>query len=77
LAKSPKSKLDYMAEYQRRPGNVKKRVQRNAARRLMIRNGRASVGDGKDVDHRDTNTQNNSPSNLRIQSRKENRRRGR
>ena len=34
----------------------------------MIKNGRATKGDGKDVDHKDGNPQNNSPSNLRMMS---------
>lgn len=62
-----------MAEYQKRPENVKKRVARNKARRLMIqKHGKAALK-GKDVDHKDGNPPNNKPSNLRIMSRKENR----
>ena len=34
----------------------------------MIKQGRASVGDGKDVDHKNGNPQDNSPTNLRMSS---------
>lgn len=52
MAKSSKAKLEYMAEYQQKPENVDKRVARNRARRHAIADGKAAVGDGKDVDHK-------------------------
>jgi len=52
MTKTSKAKLAYMAEYQKRPENVDKRVQRNAARREAIRDGDAKKGDGKEVDHK-------------------------
>ena len=45
---------------------VADRTARVLARREMIKNGKAKVGDGKDVDHKDGNPQNNSKRNLRI-----------
>jgi len=39
----------------------------------MIKSGKAKKGDGKDVDHKDGNANNNSPSNLRVMSRYTNR----
>lgn len=39
------------AQYQSTPEQKKNRAQRNKARRLMIREGKAAKGDGKDVDH--------------------------
>ena len=39
MTKSSKAKLEYMAEYQKRPENVDKRVERNRARREAIREG--------------------------------------
>lgn len=42
----------YDREYQARPEQVKKRVERNAARREMAREGLVHKGDGKDVDHK-------------------------
>lgn len=51
MPKSTKAKLAYMAKYQQQPSEVEKRVERNAARRLAIREGNAHVGDGMQVDH--------------------------
>jgi len=45
---------DYKSEYANYQGTEeqkKNRAQRNKARRLMVREGRAAKGDGKDVDH--------------------------
>lgn len=52
MTKSTKTKLAYMEEYQKKPENVDKRVARNKARRHAIADGKAAVGDGKDVDHK-------------------------
>lgn len=51
MPKSSPAKLKYMAEYQKKPENVEKRVDRNRARRHAIAAGKAHVGDGKEVDH--------------------------
>lgn len=67
---------NYSAEYARyhsKPEQIKRRAQRNAARAKMIKAGKVRKGDGRDVDHRDRNTGNNSLSNLRIQSKHKNR----
>jgi hypothetical protein len=56
-----------------RPAEKKRRAARNKARRRAIASGRARVGDGKDIDHRDGNPLNNSPGNTRVRSRKANR----
>lgn len=67
---------DYKEEYRRyhsKPEQRKRRAGRVKARRLMIKkHGKAKLR-GKDVDHKDRNPNNNSGSNLRIQSRKVNR----
>ena len=47
---------------------VDDRKARVKARREMIKQGRASVGDGKDVDHKNGNPQDNSSTNLRMSS---------
>ena len=46
---------------------------RKKARYEMEKSGKASRGDGKDVDHKDGNPKNNSKKNLRVVSRAVNR----
>ena len=59
--------------YQGKPAQKKARARRNAARRKMIRAGRAHKGDGKDVAHKDNNTKHNGMSNLALQTKRKNR----
>ena len=61
--------------YQARPDQVKKRTARNAARAAMVKAGKVSKGDGKDVGHKTPLSKggSNSRSNLRVQSRTKNR----
>lgn len=49
------------------------RASRNTARRRAEREGRVHKGDGREVDHVDSNPRRNSPSNLRVVSRRTNR----
>jgi hypothetical protein len=65
------------AMYHSSPKQKKRRAQRNAARRKMMKAGKVHKGDGKDVDHKDMNTSHNSISNLRVQSKHKNRARNR
>jgi len=46
---------------------------RNRARYAMIKAGKVSKGDGKDVAHKDDNPHNNNPKNLAVQSKAKNR----
>lgn len=67
---------DYKKEYENYQGTEeqkKRRAKRNAARRMLMREGKVAKGDGKDVDHKDSNPNNNSRSNLRVQSKSANR----
>ena len=67
---------DYKKEYEnyhKKPEQRARRSSRNKARRLAIKKHGAAAVKGKDVDHKDRNPMNNSSSNLRIQSKKENR----
>lgn len=75
MTKSSKAKLAYMAEYQKKPENVEKRVERNKARREAMREGLVHKGDGKDVDHKKMLDEggSNDKSNRRVVSAAENR----
>ena len=52
MPKSTPQKLKYQKDYNAREENKDKRVLNNAARRGAIREGRAHVGDGTEVDHK-------------------------
>lgn len=75
MPKSSPAKLAYQKKYDARPEQVAKRVKNNAARREAIKEGRAHVGDGKDVAHIKSleNGGTNDKSNLRVESRAKNR----
>jgi len=65
---------DYRKKYDERSDKQKKRTAaRKRARRFMEREGRVRKNDGKEVDHKDHNAENNSPSNLRVVSKENNR----
>ena len=69
-------KRNYKKEYenyQGKPSQKKKRASRGRARYSLMKKGRVRLGDGMDVDHKDTNANNNSSSNLRVQPKSENR----
>lgn len=75
MATSTKRKLEYQKAYNARPEETAKRVKNNAARREAIKDGRAAVGDGRDVAHKKSleNGGGNTPGNLTVQERKTNR----
>lgn len=60
-------------KYNGSPEQLKRRAQRNASRRKMEKAGKVKKGDGKDVDHRNKNTADQSTKNLRTRSVKANR----
>jgi len=69
---------DYKHEYETyhgKPQQKKNRAKRNAARRVMEKEGRVSKGDGKEVDHKKPirNGGGNDRSNLRVATKAENR----
>lgn len=67
---------DYEREYSRFQSSKKAkrdRASRNKARRQAEREGRVHKGDGKEVDHINSNPRQNSSSNLRVVSRHTNR----
>ena len=59
--------------YHASPEQKKKRASRNAARSEMEKSGKVRKGDGKDVDHKNTNANDNSKKNLRVTSKSANR----
>lgn len=63
------------ANYQGKPEQVANRSERNAARREMVKAGKAHKGDGKDVDHKKPMAKggSNAKSNLRVTSQHANR----
>lgn len=69
-------KRDLAKEYREHgslPEQKKRRAARNAARNAAIKAGKVKKGDGKEVDHKNYNALDNSPSNLRIVDKKTNR----
>jgi hypothetical protein len=67
---------DYESEYKNyhaKPEQRKKNASRKRARRLLEKEGKVKPFDGKDVIHKSGNPNNNSRSNLGVQSKSENR----
>jgi hypothetical protein len=73
------SKRNYKQEYARyqsQPIQIKRRAERNAARRKLMKEGKVSKGDGKDVNHIVASAKGklkNNESNLNVQSAHKNR----
>ena len=61
-------------KYHASPRMKKERAARNRARRELEKQGRVHKGDGKHVDHKDGNPNNNRPGNLRVMGARANRR---
>ena len=59
--------------YQGKPEQIKKTAARVQARRKMIKAGKAKVGDGKDVSHKNGNPKDNRLSNLKMETPSKNR----
>jgi histone acetyltransferase (RNA polymerase elongator complex component) len=75
MNKGGPKKAAYDKAYNARPDQVKKRMARNQARAEMMKAGKVSKGDGKDVDHKrmlDAGGTNDK-GNLRVVSETENR----
>lgn len=60
-------------KFNSRPEQKKRRAERNASRRKMEKAGKVRKGDGKDVDHRNHNTSDQSSKNLSVMDRSKNR----
>ena len=76
MPSSPGYKRNYKQEYkqnQSSPSEIKRRASRNKARRKLAKLGRVRKGDGKDVDHKNTNPMQNRLGNLAVKSKSDNR----
>lgn len=75
MPSAPGYKRDYKQETKIRSTAKDKaeNAARKRARREMEKAGKVKKGDGKDVDHKDRNTKNNSKGNLRVQKASTNR----
>lgn len=60
-------------KYNSRPEQKERRAERNASRRKMEAAGKVRKGDGKDVDHRNHRTSDQSAKNLTVMSKSKNR----
>lgn len=60
-------------KYNSLPSSKKDRASRNAARRDAVKAGKAHKGDGKDVDHKNSNPRDNKKGNTQVISASKNR----
>lgn len=73
MARAPRN---YRVEYDRTQGTAKgklDRAARNRARAKAMKAGKVHKGDGLEIDHKNFNPRDNSPSNVRVVTRKTNR----
>lgn len=70
MSRSVRNYQKEYASYHAKPEQKKRRAQRNAARREMMRAGKVSKGDGKAVDHKNPIRKGgtNAKSNLKVRS---------
>lgn len=53
-------------KYNSKPSSKKDRASRNAARAQAMKEGKVRKGDGKDIDHKDSNPRNNKKGNTQV-----------
>ena len=60
-------------KYNSKASSKKDRASRNAARSEAMKQGKVRKGDGKDIDHKDSNPRNNKKGNTQVMSASKNR----
>jgi hypothetical protein len=60
-------------KYNSKPSSKKDRASRNAARSEAMKAGKVRKGDGKDIDHKNSNPRDNRKSNTQVMSASKNR----
>lgn len=60
-------------KYNSKPSSKKDRASRNNARAEAMKEGKVRKGDGKDIDHKDSNPRNNKKGNTQVMDRSKNR----
>lgn len=60
-------------KYNSKASSKKDRASRNAARSEAMKQGKVRKGDGKDIDHKDSNPRNNKKGNTQVMDRSKNR----
>lgn len=60
-------------KYNSKPSSKKDRASRNSARAEAMKAGKVRRGDGKDIDHKDSNPRNNKKGNTQVLSASKNR----
>ena len=75
MPSSPGYKRNYKqeAKYESTPLQKKKRASRGRARYALAKKGKVRLGDGLDVDHKNGDALDNSPSNWKVTSKSDNR----
>ena len=63
----------YQRKYNSKESSKKDRASRNAARREALKDGKVHKGDGKDIDHKNSNPRDNKKSNVHVMSASKNR----
>lgn len=60
-------------KYNSKPSSKLDRASRNSARSEAMKDGKVRKGDGKDIDHKDSNPRNNKKGNTQVMSKSMNR----
>jgi len=60
-------------KYNSKPSSKKDRASRNSARSEAMKDGKVRKGDGRDIDHKDSNPRNNKKGNTQVMAASKNR----